>query len=346
MTPVKSSQIEAIGWDADELHIKFLRGATYAYQNVHHKTYLELLNAKSVGATFAAKIKPFPDRFPFKKLGENGAGTVQSTEELATITPLSLSGDGWKIIATPEAEKQKKQLLLHSAKIKVVDSDSSTEVARHSLKNLASFRQVLEKTRKEVKEPVLELGRKIDERAREFGAEVLGEESRVSGLISDYAREMEMRRRQAEEDAKRLADEAERKEREAEEARIAAEQLEMQRFQEMEDGKRKAAEKLRLEALRATQAAEAAERAEEEARKKAMAASMAAMAAPVQGTKAQLDYEIEDIARLYSAAPQLVTLTPKRRELLEFINLQRERGLPVGLPGIKVVENFKTSSRG
>ncbi len=331
------------------MQIQFSRSnSVYEYEKVPKKLYDDMLAAKSVGTFFGQNIKPYPNKFPFKKLGENGAVQSPSPEpqlELSTA-PLELEGDGWKIIATPAAEKQKKQILLHSAKIKLVDSDSTTEIARHSLRNLASFRQTLEKTRKDVKEPVLELGRKIDARAKEFGQEVLEEEARVSGLISDYAREMEMRRRQAEEDAKRLADEAERKEREAEEARIAAEQLEMQRFQEMEDGKRKAAEKLRLEALRATQAAEAAERAEEEARKKAMAASMASMAEPVKGTKATLDYEILSIEDLYAGAPHLVTLQPKRREILEWLAKQAERGLPIGLPGLKIIENFKTSSRG
>jgi len=359
MTPIKgSSQIAAIGHEGTTLRIHFIHGdTTYEYQNVSPALYKELLKAPSVGKAFASAIKSNPTRFPFKKLGENGAqstdnGKTEPSTELSEIKALTLLGDGYKVIVSPAAEKLKKELITQSLKIKVVDSDASSEVARGVLKNLASFRQGLEKTRKLVKQPFLDGCDEVDRIAREFGAIVKEHEDRIGGtkekdgLISAYAREQEMKRRQAEEDAKRLAEEAERKEREAEESRIAAEAADRERCEALEEGKKKQAEKLRLEALAEQRKAEAAELAEEKARAASMQASMAAMAEPVKGTKMEIAFSVEDIHALYRAKPEFVKMEVRTREVKEFLNLQRERGLPVGLPGLTISEAFKTSSRG
>lgn len=57
---VDSKSIEAIGYDeaVNELHVRFLRGATYVYPNFPMDIYEELRNADSKGSYFSKNIRP------------------------------------------------------------------------------------------------------------------------------------------------------------------------------------------------------------------------------------------------------------------------------------------------
>lgn len=59
LTPVQSSQIEAIGHDPETntLAVKFNRGSTYHYANVTAEQYQDFLNADSIGKHFGAHFK-------------------------------------------------------------------------------------------------------------------------------------------------------------------------------------------------------------------------------------------------------------------------------------------------
>lgn len=67
LKPIRSSNLEAIGHDPDsqELQVQFKGGGVYAYDGVPKELFEELLNAKSVGSLFHAKIK---DKFKFRRL--------------------------------------------------------------------------------------------------------------------------------------------------------------------------------------------------------------------------------------------------------------------------------------
>jgi hypothetical protein len=67
LKPVKSSNIEAVGYDeeTEELRIEFKGGGIYAYDSVPQFEYRDLLDAKSIGGHFHKKIK---DKFPTRKL--------------------------------------------------------------------------------------------------------------------------------------------------------------------------------------------------------------------------------------------------------------------------------------
>lgn len=67
LKPVKSSNIEAVGYDADkqELQIQFKGGAVYAYDGVLPDDYEALKYAPSVGSHFHAKIK---NNYPTRKV--------------------------------------------------------------------------------------------------------------------------------------------------------------------------------------------------------------------------------------------------------------------------------------
>jgi len=57
LTPVASSQIEAIGYQYSTLAIRFKGGGIYHYAGVSAETYAEFVKAESKGKFFGAEIK-------------------------------------------------------------------------------------------------------------------------------------------------------------------------------------------------------------------------------------------------------------------------------------------------
>lgn len=60
LTPVESTSIEAVGYDpdAEELFVRFVGGATYAYGDASEGTYHALLDAESKGGFVNREVKP------------------------------------------------------------------------------------------------------------------------------------------------------------------------------------------------------------------------------------------------------------------------------------------------
>ena len=80
-TPVTSSQIKEIGWEADAekpLGIRFHPGKRaaaegvpyleYHYGGITPEMHTAFLGAESKGHWFKVNVKPFPDQFPFVKV--------------------------------------------------------------------------------------------------------------------------------------------------------------------------------------------------------------------------------------------------------------------------------------
>ena len=59
MTYVDSSNIEAVGYDdaAEELHVRFLTGATYVYHGVPRHIFDDLVAAPSKGSFLNREVK-------------------------------------------------------------------------------------------------------------------------------------------------------------------------------------------------------------------------------------------------------------------------------------------------
>lgn len=121
------------------------------------------------------------------------------------------------------------------------------EDAVECLKSLKSLTSLTERSRTDVKAPVLELGRTIDSKAREFSQPIEVEVTRVNRLVTEYQAEQQRkaqeveRQRQAElrriEDAQRLAAEEEAKrQREAAEAEAARKQAELDAQSTFDEG--------------------------------------------------------------------------------------------------------------
>lgn len=60
LSPVKSSNIAAIGHDADsgELHVEFKNGGRYVYQGVSADQHAALTKADSIGSHLHKHVKP------------------------------------------------------------------------------------------------------------------------------------------------------------------------------------------------------------------------------------------------------------------------------------------------
>lgn len=69
-TPVKSSNVKAIGYDADNkvLEVEFHNGGLYQYKQVPKLVYNRLMTAESIGKAFVSSIKP---KFDCTRLDRN-----------------------------------------------------------------------------------------------------------------------------------------------------------------------------------------------------------------------------------------------------------------------------------
>lgn len=65
-----SDLVAAHGYDrrTTTMQVEFKNGRRYVYRNVPMRTYLDVINAPSVGVAFHKLVRPFPERFPFREL--------------------------------------------------------------------------------------------------------------------------------------------------------------------------------------------------------------------------------------------------------------------------------------
>lgn len=268
----------------------------------------------------------------------------------APTEALILTGEGYGLSIAPDAISAKAELIQSASAIVTVTSAGESDSAREQVKLLAAMRNLVEKSRKAVKDPVLKVGKDIDAKASEFVAEIETEEKRLTGLIGSFAQEQEKIRREearkaeaARLEAQRLEEEKARLERE----RIAAE----------EKARKEAEGKTGLEALQAEASAEEErQRREEEDRKlqeasdAAKAAQQTSIAALVEsgpkGVSMVLDFEVLDAAAFFKAYPDLCKIEVKRAETLARLKATKEqKGIIPEVVGLRVFETTKVSTR-
>jgi len=210
------------------------------------------------------------------------------------LMPLILAGDGYELTISDEAIQRKADILTNSATITAVGDNDESAVAQRHTRQLAAMRIEVEKSRKLVKEPVNRIGKMIDQAAAEFLIEINAEEGRIKHLIGNHAEEV-MRIKAEKERIEREAFEAARKAREsAEEGGIAA----------VIAAKKAAAEKMDASAEVATTKV-------------------------ADGVRFAWDFEVDDIAAVYRAAPKLVSLEVKRSAVLAWLRSIEEDGCDV-----------------
>jgi len=213
---------------------------------------------------------------------------------------LILAGDGYNIQIAPEALARRDELLDAACTVKAVTSNDESADAAFHMRRLAQLRIEVDKSRKEIKEPVIRIGKLIDETAKQYLADVDFHETRIKKLIGDHA--TEVARLKAEKEAEeRRAFEAARQAREAAEAAATAADA---------SGK-----------LRDIIAAKHAETARMEALDARMTASEEVATTKIaQGVRFAWDFEVMDMDTLYAEQPNLVELTYRRREILAWLS--------------------------
>lgn len=265
-----------------------------------------------------------------------------------TTKELVLSGlsEGAQITIAPAFTEARESALTLCRGIDTVSDAEGLQRAATALGGASSLIRSVEKTRKAVKEPVLELGKAIDAKAREAVEELEREQKRVTRAIDEY---------QAEQHRLRVAAEKLRQE----EERKKAEELRRQEA---------AAEQLRKDAEWAASKGDTAkqEAAEEKALELELAGESAALTttkapavvAPVavRGlvTKTQWNYEIlgdsddemrASVRKFYAAFPHLCNVEIKRSAVLADLNGGSRLGAPEDVnptaPGLKI---YKTTS--
>jgi hypothetical protein len=229
-----------------------------------------------------------------------------------------------KVIGTTdEAQILASNLHNELAEVVVVDSPATQAVATDKARNAQGFLKQLEASRKEVKAPIIEIGRKIDELAKELAGPVEAEMKRVGTLVAKFQQ------------AEAVRVEAERRERQRAEAEA------MEAARKAAEAERRAAEAMKDEA-----GLQAAIKAEAEAKQKEadMYRTLTAPApAPIKAegsvTKKVLRYEVTDIAAAFNAAPHLFTVEIKPSAVNATCNINTK------IPGIRFWEELTTSFR-
>ena len=293
-----------------------------------------------------------------------------------STTALAILGDGYQIEITADAKEQKRTIVEAARAVVAVTDMPSCDLAQSRLKSLATIRTSVESSRKLVKAPVIDLGKKIDGIAADFVAEVIAEEARLSGLVAEFAREQQRIKREAELAAER---ERQRVERERHEAEMAA-QREAARIERERQAAERAAHEAEIARLKAEAAqSEEGQRAAREAQERALAAQREAearadaarrqaeadaaaardreetariaaaevIAAPAPaGVKEEIDFEVVDVLAFVAKFPQLCRIEPKRAEVLAALKKSFDRhGKLPDVAGLRVFQNLKVKGR-
>ncbi len=228
-----------------------------------------------------------------------------------TVTKLSdvfigISGD---------AEAARAEALEVASVVTRVDSQATQELAVDALRLCADLVKSVEKSRTEVKRPVLELGRKIDGIAADFGSKLEAEANRIKRLIGDYQ-------------FKLLANQ-----REEERARIAeANRIEMER--------QKAIAAVRT-AETTEDRAEASKRLQEasEAKREAMNAEVATIEKPAGvRSRSVWRFEVYDLPSVLKCRPDFVELSPRVRVINDALSAGMRE-----CPGLRIWEEMEVA---
>lgn len=220
---------------------------------------------------------------------------MTTTDTTTTTEAMILAGNGYELTIAPEAMALRERALNKAAEIETVTNADESYIAGHRIKELAALRNVVERSRKMVKEPVLAIGRRIDQAAADFLVDVTAAESRLKLLVEKHAFKL------AEE--RRIAEEAERKA--AAEARAAREFAEAAQHAAQATGRiadvvaAQQAEKSRLDALAA----------------RCAAAEETNAAKQPDEVRWAWDFEVTDLAELARLSPALVRIEPNVSEI-------------------------------
>ena len=222
---------------------------------------------------------------------------------------LILSGEGYSLTICQEAETSKRELLASSALVATVTNNDESADAAYVMRSLAQMRIMVDKGRKDVKEPVLRIGKLIDASAKTFLLEIEAEEARLRKLIGDHANEVaRIAAIKAEEERKAFE-----RSRDAREAAAAA--------QDVAESSGKISDVI---------AAKQAEQARQETLGARMEASSELAATKVaDGVRFAWDFEVVDMEAVLNGLRDYVEITVKRSPILAWFKEMEESGKSV-----------------
>ena len=235
------------------------------------------------------------------------------------------------ILISESSTRQRDAALDVAGMVRDITNSIQAQIAKDALDELKSIARQVETSRKDVKGPVTDLGRRIDGAASQFVASVEEEAKRIQMLLDRFVRDEQIKRQ-----------EQERKARE-EQARIEQEHMKrMMENQRAEQAKIDEARRLRYQAqaeIDQTKRAELVKKADAagleayailkhsraetaEVSQKLIKSQQVAVASAVPDTikvREVWDYEITDIRQAFASLPYCFEITPKRRNILAAI---------------------------
>lgn len=230
----------------------------------------------------------------------------------------------------PQAMEIRRHALAVATMVDQVKSEDDQVCAVDAQRKIREALKTCEDARKAVKEPFLEIGRKIDAAAKEFSIVLKEEEVRIARLLGDYQQEQLEKIRAAE------------RARAEELARIERERLEAERKAQAEAEEKLRAAKDAAEAERIAKALEAEKQRQIElAAQQTEALGKAPEVAKVDGqiVREVTEFEVTDIWALARAHPACVKIEPLRQQIRELLDL----GIKVA--GIRTWKETKSSVR-
>ena len=222
---------------------------------------------------------------------------------------LILSGEGYTLTICQNAEEAKRDLLVASSNVCTVTNNDESADAAYVMRSLAQMRIMVDKGRKDVKEPVLRIGKLIDASAKTFLLEIEEEEARLRKLIGDHANEV----------ARIAAIKAEEERKAFEIARAAREAAAAAQDAAEASGK-----------ISDVIAAKQAEQARQETLGARMEASSELAATKVaDGVRFAWDFEVVDMEAVLNGLRDYVEITVKRSPILAWFKEMEESGKSV-----------------
>ncbi|HPA19674.1 MAG TPA: hypothetical protein PLU30_18140 [Verrucomicrobiae bacterium] len=233
--------------------------------------------------------------------------------------------DDVQIAIEPEVREQSHALLVEAGEILAVANNFDQEAAAEVLARLQEMARGVERARKAVKDPVLEVGRRIDAIASEFSGPLEAEADRIGRLIGAYRTSLQA------EIAKREREEREKRQQLIEDANRERARLEAEAAAAKTEAERKAAEEKAGELVRQTNAALV------ESKQAEVNARMRPAGIVERGS---WKYEVEDVNKLFESRPDLCLIEPNGAAIRGAI-----KGGLRQCPGLRIFKDSKVTTR-
>lgn len=210
-----------------------------------------------------------------------------------------------QIELSPAAFNARTLALEASGRIKAIASVADLDAAAVALTKLKALTRSVEDSRKEVKAPVLEVGRRIDAVAKDYLTSLESESKRLSVIVGSY---QEAQRRKAEKEREAAA--------KAQADAIA--EMNAKQAEAVANGDEEAADAARAEAADKIAASQLAVIEAEGPRPEGIT------------SRTSWKFEVVDIAELHAARPELCVITPNNAAIRAVVKMGAK------IPGLRV----------